>query len=183
MPVRLQTLRLYITTKDVERARTDDKVFLQIDLSGKAVPLVRLNNPGNDRERGKTDFYEVSLIDGVKLSDANGEEVSVSSSGSITSASVPPGVEFESWEALRQLPIFLVTTGANAWRFFKYHLLGEVVYLDPVSNPIDAPYSILFHDWLLLSSRDGDVVLSTQDDDGGDPRHQLVINGVFPQVP
>lgn len=183
MPIRLQTLRLYITTRNKKNAETEDLIRFRLDLPGGTKQITLQNSwmPNSlDRRRKQTDAYEISLVDGMTLLATAGATDQVTTTTSSTSDYVPPGTDIESWEALRQLGMYLTTIGTNRWEIYKYHVVALLAELEPLEQGIDAQFAVRFHDWVLLSSRDEPVLMSTQESDHGVEFHRLLINGVFP---
>lgn len=176
MSVILQRVRLYTTTKNEPDAGTDSGVELQYfvktaRLASESPPLKirygwekwNLDNPWDDRERGRTDMYEISLQD---LSDV----------GSIVGGiHIPSGVHFGSFEEVRMKPFYLRIRGSDWWKIDHYFLYGLFKELpSPLTHVID-------HGWLLMAEQTADVELST-DDEEGSKWHQILINGPLNQL-
>lgn len=173
MSVHLRGIRLYVTTKDEPDAGTDSGVELHYftstaRLHGEELrsregwQVWNLNNPGNDRERGQTDLYEISLED---LSDV----------GKIVGGlHIPPGVAFRNFAEVRLTPFYLRIKGDDWWKIESYMLYG---WFQEVREPIPTG-GIQDWGWLQMAERTRDVELST-DDSEGSRWHQICITGTL----
>jgi hypothetical protein len=149
----LDKVRLVVTTKDVANAGTDDRVDLEyfLDNEWKAE---RLNHAWDDRERGRTEMYEVDIEP-----PALGTSID------------PPGHEIGNWSDVKQTRFRLRIRGNDAWLIDSYFLLGH--FYDSVSHPAKDL------GWHLMAYRDDDVWMSTDNTEGRE-LFDIEINGPLP---
>lgn len=170
MSLHLQRIRLYVTTKDAPNAGTDSGVelwyFVKTARLTNGSLRVRhgwkkweLDNPWDDRERGRTDLYQISLED---LSDVG---------QSIGGQQVPRGVAFQNFDDVRLAPFYLKIKGDDWWEIDSYVLYG---LFKEMLTPI--PSGIINHGWLPIAQLNSDVELS-EDVTEGSRWHQILING------
>jgi len=167
--VYLQHVRLVTRTKDVDDAGTDDGVELWYfvtnilgDYGGSLGARDRwqvwsLNNAGDDRERGRTDVYEKSLILSEIAQKVGGYDI-------------PQGVEFDDMEKVRRVPFYLKIKGPDWWKIENYSLYGK--FKEIVS--FDLP--VVDRGWVLMARDVKDIELSA-DNCEASAWHQILING------
>jgi hypothetical protein len=177
MSIHLQKMRLYATTKDQNNAGTDDGVDLWMYIDPHSLTTFPLQKPPerwliqkldhdnyNDRERGRTDSYDV---------DFQGGDLGMALSGT----SVPRGIAFNDWVAARSFPIFLRMKGNDWWRIDSYSLLGYFQELSYVPGTIDS-FKVINHYWRLMAQQSEDIDMST-DPSEGTKWHHIQLNGPF----
>lgn len=173
MSVHLEAVRFFATTMDEREAGTDDGVLLRyhVDREGPGTPpagwhTVELNHGWNDRERGRTEMYETDF--------SPGEDIEVIISGTHVG-----GIRFRDFDEAMRQRFQLVMQGDDAWKIDHYYLLGRFTELDPLPGTSESRR--IEHGWLLIASRERDITLST-DPDEGIRVHEIRLN-VNPQHP
>ena len=175
MSVHIQRIRLYTRTKDERNAGTDDHVHLDWRMPnhmwstyekaiGGSTPTFRLDNPWDDRERGRTDMFEIDLQRGTEDIIVNG-------------TTVPRGVAFHSWSHAKGTSISLQALGNDLWRMDHYLLFGDFEELRVAPGTTDQLQRV-DHGWLLMAFHEGDVNLSKNPDEGLQ-FYPLNLNGPF----
>lgn len=154
MSIHLQKVRLFVTTSNRSSSGTDSDVFFYFyvpDGSFTTYPdkgwrSVEIDNPGDDRERGDTDLYEVDFTIG---------DIGVNISGT----NVPRGIGYANFVDVHGSSFWLRMGGSDMWRANHYHLLGYFKELRYVPGTID---SFAEHDlgWRLMASRDNDFTMN-----------------------
>jgi hypothetical protein len=169
MSVHLQTVRLFATTENRPNAGSDDGVefWFHVDphLLTTYTPAgwnaVTLSHPWDDRERGRTEMYEVSFKAG---------DVEVAVSGTI----VPRGLAFNDFAHARSASFWVRMRGNDWWRIDHYYLVGRFKELEHIPGTIDS-FRTIDHGWLLIARREGDVDMST-DPSEGVAWHHIALN-------
>jgi hypothetical protein len=172
MSVHLQQIRFFATTKDQPEAGTDSGVefwFYVNDHSLTTFPTSGwnrqvLDHPWDDREKGRTELYEIDFKAG---------DTAISLSGT----TVPRGIAFNDFTHARTASFTLRMRGDDWWRIDHYYLLGHFKELRHVPGTIDS-FETINHGWLLMSRRDADVDMST-DPTEGMAWHFIDLNGTF----
>jgi len=172
MSIHLQRVRFFATTKNQKNAGTDSGVDMWYYVNNhpwtthpdKGWNTKTLNHSWNDRERGRTEMYEIDFRTG---------EYGMAVSGT----TVPKGIAFKDWYEARSFGIWLRMKGDDWWKIDHYYLLGYYQELQYVEGTIDS-FRTLNHDWLLMARRDDDVELST-DPSEGKTWHQIILNGTY----
>lgn len=183
MSIILQRIRLTVTTGSGKNDGTDDPVVLDFNVSNHPSSSynrtgwqrVSLDNPGNDREPGQTDLYDVNFTTTTSYSgliEGAGVEVS-------TTVNIPEGMAFDSFEKVREMPFFLIIRGSDLWRISHYHLMGyfRESWFPPNTIDSNATYN---HGWLLMATHDTAIALSKDSGEAPRPFHLITINAVFP---
>ncbi|MEE9362252.1 MAG: hypothetical protein V3U92_06615 [Cellulophaga sp.] len=180
--VKLRALKIILKTADVKDAGTDDSVhlsyFIGVHYGTNTGPagwnLDELDKKWDDRERGRSDIYE---IDFIKRQIAGGH-------GGVNSG----GIAFDNFEKAKAASFKLQIDGNDAWTISEYFVLGEFVeYVEYNERPIE---SYKNHGWILMGStppktgfQDSDsphVTLSTDPSEGAS-EFKLDFNAVFPE--
>lgn len=172
MSVHLQKIRYIATTKDQPDAGTDSGVELWFYVNSdpwttfptKGWNQQDLDHSWNDRERGRTEMYEV---------DFQGGDIQLNLSGT----PVPKGIGFQDFTHSRTGSFWLRMKGSDWWRIDHYYLIGYFKELRHVPGTIDS-FQTIDHGWLLMARRDGDVDMST-DPSEGKTWHFIELNGTF----
>jgi len=172
MSVHLQKIRLFATTKDLPDAGTDSGVELWFYVNSnpwttfpnKGWNRTNLDHPWDDRERGRTEMYEIDFQVG---------NIGVSVSGT----PVPKGIAYSDFTNARTGSFWLKMKGNDWWKIDHYYLLGYFKELRHVPGTIDS-FQTIDHGWLLMARRDGDVDMST-DPTEGKTWHLIELNGTF----
>ncbi len=172
MSVHLQKIRFFATTKDEAYAGTDTGVELWIYVASNSLTTFpttgwhtqNLDHSWDDRERGRTEMYELDFQEG---------EFGTSISGT----PVPKGIAFSDFTQARTGSVWLRAKGKDWWKIDHYYLLGYFKELSHVSGTIDS-FQTIDHEWLLMARRDGDVDMST-DPSEGYAWHSIDLNGTF----
>jgi hypothetical protein len=145
--VTVRDFRLFVTTDSSPSwAGTDGRIELHYrDDSGPK--QVILNNPGDDRERRKTDRYDVDL------------------GGPLDRHPIPLGIHYKSWnELLLEKSVALVTRSHDAWKVRDCYLLGNVAVTHLPTGAIDPELTSL--GWYLLDRVDASFVMSRDPGEG-----------------
>ena len=172
MSVHLQKIRFFATTKDVKNAGTDSGVEMWYYVKyhpWTTYPNLgwnakNLNHRWNDRERGRTEMYEI---------DFQGGNIGKNVSGT----PVPKGIAFNDFSHARTATFWLKMKGRDWWKINHYYLMGYFRELRHVPGTIDM-FEIKDHGWLLMARRDGDVDMS-KDPSEGKTWHLIDLNGTF----
>ena len=172
MSVHLMKTRLLATTKDEPSAGTDSGVELWYWVNShswttfptKGWNASNLDHSWNDRERGRTEMYEV---------DFQGGDIGISVSGT----TVPRGVAYNDLVQARTGTFWIRMKGDDWWKIDSYFLLGYFKELSHVPGTIDS-FSTTDLGWLLMARRDADVNMST-DPGEGKTWHHIELNGTF----
>jgi hypothetical protein len=183
MSIHLQRVRLSVTTGKGKNDGTDDAVFL--DFNVRPHPLSsygstgwqreNLDTPDNDRERGRTDVYNLNFT-----SVADDQDVIVGVGASVyTTFSIPEGIAFDSFEKVRDMPFFLILNGDDFWKLASYNLMGHFMESWTPPNAIDSNV-IYDHGWLLLTAHDVSIGLSQDPDEAPRSFLPLIIDAAFP---
>jgi hypothetical protein len=182
MSVILKEIRLIIATDVGSNDGTDDPVYLDFNIKehpdssyqSTGWQRVNLDNPGNDREPGNTDLYEIKFFP----EDSSGiiEGVGV---GTSTTVNIPPGIAFNRFENLREMPFFLLLHGNDMWKIKLYILMGHVMETWWPPNAIDSNLTY-DHGWILLASNATSFKLSKETNEAPRSFHCIDINAVFP---
>ena len=171
MSVHLQRIRFLTTTKDEKGAGTDDGVDLWYHVNNHLWTTLRplgwyaeeLNHKLNDRERGRTDMYELDFRRGVGVS--------------VSGTSVPQGIAFNDFTHARTGSFWLRMKGKDWWKLDHYYLLGDFRELRHLPDTIDS-FNNIHYGWLMMARREGDVEMST-DPSEGQTWHHIELNGTF----
>jgi len=182
MSIILQQIRLFITTGTGKHDGTDDTVFLDFNIKENSLSSyeqtgwqrVNLDNPGNDREPGKTDLYDVKFFPQSSSGIIEGTGV-----GTWTPLNIPPGIAFDGFENLREMPFFLILDGNDAWKIEQYILVGHVVESWFPPNTIDSNRTY-DHGWILMATGTASFKLSRDTAEAPRSFHVIDINAVFP---
>lgn len=119
MSIHLQRVRLFATTKDERDAGTDSGVDLWFYATKHSLTTYptkgwnhqELDHSWDDRERGRTEMYEV---------DFQGGDLGMSLSGT----PVPRGIAFNDLNHARTGMFWLQMKGDDWWKIDHYYLLG-----------------------------------------------------------
>lgn len=179
--VKLHALKIILKTADVPDAGTDSKLHLYYFIDNHPLTntgpagwnLDELDNKWNDRERGRSDIYE---IDFIKRQIAGGF-------GGVNSG----GIAFDDFEQVKRAGFYLRIDGDDMWSISEYFILGQFTeYIEEGDIGIQL---IKNHGWILMGSTlpktgfmDSDaphVSLST-DASEGSRGFRLDFNGAFP---
>jgi hypothetical protein len=172
MSIHLQRIRLFATTKDQADAGTDSGVTLWYYINlhvmttfpTKGWNSQELARPWKDRERGRTDVYEVDF--------RTGEHELI-----VSGTTVPRGIAFSDFVHARTGSFWLRMMGEDWWKLDHYYLLGSFQELRHVLGTIDV-FETIDHGWLLMARRDGDVEWSTDPLEGA-TWHHIELNGTL----
>jgi hypothetical protein len=171
MSIHLQKIRLIITTKDEPYAGTDSEVELRFYVNHhsrttfptKGWHKFKLDNPWNDRERGRTDMYEIDFEEEV----IEGAD-----------PTAPRGIAFNNFEAAHSANFRLKIKGNDWWKIDQYTLLGYFLETKPIPASGAGEEEVIDHGWRLMAQRDDDLEMST-DESEGVASHSIVLNGTF----
>ena len=167
----LQRVRLFLTTANAPNAGTDSGVRLHYFASTARLAedstQIRhrdrwhhwdLDNPWDDRERGRTDSYEIDLTGFSDL-------------GSIVGGiPIPNGVGFPTMEEVRRRPFYVEIRADDWWQMDGYVLYGHFKHIPSPLTHIDDL------GWVEMARLETDTDLSS-DDSEGSRWHQILING------
>ena len=152
----LDKVRLVVTTKDIANAGTDDRIDLEYFLDNEW-KSERLNHAWDDRERGRTEMYEVEI-----------------EPPDLVNSTDPPGYPLDNWSDVKQTRFRLRTHGNDAWLIDCYFLLGHFY---GAGATLTQPKEDL--GWHLMAYTDGDVWMSTDNSEGRELL-DIEINGPLP---
>jgi hypothetical protein len=167
----LQRARLNLTTKDEPDAGTDSGVRLHYFTS--TARLVwdsnelrhrqgwqrwDLDKPWDDRKPGRTDTYEIDLM---QFSDVD---------LNVGGISIPNGAGFATIEEVRRRPYYLEIRGDDWWKMDDYVMYGLFKH---IPNPLTHIDNL---GWVEMARLEADTELSV-DDREGSRWHQILING------
>jgi hypothetical protein len=171
--VHLEAVRFFATTSSERGAGTDDGVSFRynVDAEGLNSPpagvhTVRLDHGWNDRQRGRTEMYEIEFRPGEEARSRPGTDVA--------------GIQFRDFDGVMRQRFELVMEGNDAWKIDHYYVLGRFAELEHVSGTIDE-FRRIDHGWILIARREGDITLST-DSMEGISIHRIRLN-VNPRQP
>jgi len=161
----LQRIRLFVRTADGRSSGTDSPVDLRFEASGSypgdGWQSVSLDHPWNDRERSRTESYEVDFTIGDETVD-----------------DAPRGLSYRDWSEARNAQFKLEIRGSDWWNVDFVFLLGDYISREPVPNSIDA-FENTALGWLLMARLDRNLSLS-KDPSEGTAVHTIQLDGPLP---